>query len=227
MFEQFDTPPEVKKEVLDQYLADGWYRMGPAIFTTDFLFHHGQLFLVTWLRYHLSIWEPSKSFHKLEKLNKGFTIEIVPFSITEAHEALYKKYITTMPPGRVESLQELLFGNTHENIYESLVIHLYDGSNLVGAGVFDIGEKSAAGITTFYDPAYKKYSPGRYLIYQKIAYCRQHGYHYFYPGYFAPGIKAFDYKLGMAKESIEFFDRHTKEWRTISNFRKEDLPLRG
>ncbi len=97
-----------------------------------------------------------------------------------------------------------------------MAINIYDNGNLIGAGVFDLGKKSAAGISSFYDPDYKKFSIGRYLIYKKIAYCKKNGYDFFYPGYFVPGIKAFDYKLEIGKESLEFYDMNNDEWKPIS-----------
>lgn len=222
MLLEFDTPREIKLKVLDQYLADGWYRMGHTIFTTDFLYHNNEFYKVIWLRYCLAIYSESKSFLKLKKLNKFFTIAITPLRATDELERLYQRYVSTMSPGRAGSLQELLFGETNHDVYESLVINLYDDGKLAGAGIFDAGEKSAAGITTFYDPAYKKYSIGRYLIYLKIIYCREQGFDYFYPGYFVPGVKAFDYKLGIGNGSIEYYDWSTKLWNPFADFRLED-----
>ena len=80
-------------------------------------------------------------------------------------------------------------------IYNTHEINLFDGEKLIAVGYFDIGTRSAAGISSFYDPSYKKYSLGKYLIYLKMEYCQKMGFEYFYPGYFVPGYKAFDYKL--------------------------------
>ena len=95
-------------------------------------------------------------------------------------------------------------------------MNLYDGERLIGAGVFDVGKKSAAGVVSFYDPDYKSHSIGRFLIYKKIEYCKQKRIDFFYPGYFVKGIKAFDYKLEIGKDCLEYFDMSRRLWKPIS-----------
>jgi arginine-tRNA-protein transferase len=48
---------------------------------------------------------------------------------------------------------------------------------------------------------------------------------YFYPGYFVPGYRAFDYKLEIAKEYIEYLEVQTDRWLPISMFRDGNAPL--
>jgi arginine-tRNA-protein transferase len=209
----------MQAEELDNYLATGWYRMGQSIFTTDFVERYGVCFKTIWLRNCLKKFKTSSSFNKLEKRNKEFQIEIIPFHYNKQYEELFQKYHYSLPPGRVGDLHSFLIGDSPYLIFNSLAINIYDNKNLIGAGVFDLGKKSAAGISSFYDPEYKRFSIGRYLIYKKIEYCRQNGYDYFYPGYFVPGIKAFDYKLEIGKESLEFYDMNKKEWNPISKLK--------
>ncbi|MGN6801659.1 MAG: GNAT family N-acetyltransferase, partial [Ginsengibacter sp.] len=109
-----------------------------------------------------------------------------------------------------------MIGDSHYMIFNFLVFNIYDEVKLIGAGVFVLGKKSAAGISSFYDPEYKRCSIGRYLIYKKIEFCKQNGFDFFYPGYFVPGIRAFDYKLDIGKESIEFYDMDKDQWKPLS-----------
>ncbi len=69
-------------------------------------------------------------------------------------------------------------------------------------------------VSSIYDPAYKKYSLGKFMIYEKMLYCKDENFSYFYPGYFVPGYTMFDYKLEIGKPAIEYFDVHKKEWRS-------------
>ena len=216
MFQDFKFPLHIMPDELDTYLAAGWYRMGQCVFTTDFVEREGVYFQTIWLRNRLKNYHPSISFKKLEKRNKDFEIEIVPFIYSESYESLFQKYRSSLPPGRAADLYSFLIGDSALIVFKSWVINLYDHGQLIGAGVFDLGKKSAAGIISFYDPEYKNYSVGRYIIYKKIEYCKQKGYDYFYPGYFVPGLKAFDYKLKMGSESLEFFDMTKGLWRSIS-----------
>ena len=222
MFQDFKFPLQLMSDELDTYLAAGWYRMGQCIFTTDFVERDNILFQTIWLRNRLKNYEPSSSFKKLERRNKGFKIEIVPFRYSNYYETLFQKYRSSLPPGRAIDLCSFLMGDSPVIIFNSWVVNLYDNNNLVGAGVFDFGKKSAAGIASFYDPDYKSYSIGRYLIYKKMEYCIEKNYDYFYPGYFVPGIKAFDYKLQIGKESLEFFDMTKGLWKPISRLKLDN-----
>ncbi len=216
MVQDFKFPLRIEPAELDMYLAAGWYRMGQCIFTTDFVERDGIYFKTIWLRNRLKGYQSSTSFQKLEKRNKEFITEIIPFSYGKRYESLFQKYRSSLPPGRAGDLHSFLIGDSPYVIFKSLVINIYDKETLIGSGVFDLGKKSAAGISSFYDPDYKKCSIGRYLIYKKIEYCKQMGYDYFYPGYFVPGLKAFDYKLEIGKESLEYYDMDKDQWKSIS-----------
>lgn len=216
MIQDFKFPLRITPEELDSYLAAGWYRMGQCIFTTDYVERDGEYFKTIWLRNRLKNYNSSTSFQKLERRNKDFRLEIIPFNYTRDYELLFQKYRSSLPPGRAGDLHSFLIGDSPYLVYNSLVINIYDDGKLIGAGVFDVGRKSAAGISSFYDPDYKRCSIGRYLIYKKIEYCKQNGFDFFYPGYFVPGIKAFDYKLDIGKESLEFYDMDKDHWKPLS-----------
>jgi len=216
MIQDFKFPLRITPEELDSYLAAGWYRMGQCIFTTDYVERDGEYFKTIWLRNRLKNYNSSISFQKLERRNKEFTTEIVPFNYNQNYELLFQKYRSSLPPGRAGDLHSFLIGDSPYMIFNSLVINIYDEGKLTGAGVFDLGKKSAAGISSFYDPEYKRCSIGRYLIYKKIEFCKQNGFDFFYPGYFVPGIRAFDYKLDIGKESIEFYDMDKDQWKPLS-----------
>jgi arginine-tRNA-protein transferase len=216
MIQDFKFPLHITPEELDRYLEAGWYRMGQCVFTTDFVERDALFFQTIWLRNRLRNYLPSVSLKKLEKRNKNFKIEILPFHYDETYELLFQKYRDSLPPGRAVSLYNFLFGDSALIIFKSWVMNLYDGDRLIGAGVFDVGKKSAAGVVSFYDPDYKSHSIGRFLIYKKIEYCKQKRIDFFYPGYFVKGIKAFDYKLEIGKDCLEYFDMSRRLWKPIS-----------
>ena len=215
MIHDFRFPLQLLPAELDDYLAAGWYRMAQCVFTTDFIERNDELFKAIWLRIRLKGYQPSSTFTKLEKRNRHFDILFTPFRYDSHYEDLYQRYLSGIDGERSRSLAEVLFDFTDNNLFNSLAVQLLDGSKLAGAGIFDLGNKSAAGICCFFDPAYKKYSPGRYLIYKKIEYCVTSGFDFFYPGYFVPGIKAFDYKLKIGASTLEFFQRKQKQWINI------------
>ncbi|MFN6946915.1 MAG: arginyl-tRNA--protein arginylyltransferase [Cytophagaceae bacterium] len=213
MFAQasFSIEP-LQAEELDLYLSKGWFRMHQYIFTCTYIPLNDQVYRVYWLRVLLDQFDNDKTLKRLCRLNSKFTVKIQKASITPEKEALYSTYQTGITFNVTPTLEQLLFDDMNLNIYNTLEIDVYDKGKLIGLGYFDIGKNSAAGITSFYDPAYKKFSLGKYMIYQKMLYCKAEKMKYYYLGYFAPGSKAFDYKLDIAKDALEYFDLPTQKW---------------
>ncbi|WMJ74126.1 arginyl-tRNA--protein arginylyltransferase [Cytophagaceae bacterium ABcell3] len=216
MFAQAHFPLEpLQAEELDSYLSQGWFRMYQYIFTCTYLPLNDQVYRVHWLRVVLDEFENSKTSKKLFKLNSKFSVSIQKTTVTPEKEALYHAYQNAIPFETAPSLDQLLYDDFDFDIFDTLEITVYDRNKLIAVGFFDMGKNSAAGITSFYDPAYKKYSLGKYLIYQKMLYCKKLQTKYFYLGYVAPGAKAFDYKLDIAKNALEYYDLSTQKWLDI------------
>jgi len=197
---------------LDGFLSLGWFRMQQTIFTTNFLYFDDAVYEAVWLRIRLHDLVPDKKYKILSGKNSRFRTEIKRLAITPAHEALYNSYKEGISFEGSSSLHSLLYGNSDFNVYNTQVINVYDGDALIGAGVFDLGKNSAAGIISFYDPQYKKFSLGKYMIYEKMQYCKREDFMYFYPGYFVPGYPTFNYKLEIGKPAIDYFDAVQKKW---------------
>lgn len=226
MFAKMRNPVSFSAAELDNYLARGWFRMRQNIFTTNFLQFNNQFYSAIWLRVALEKYVPGKKEKTLNKLNASFKTEIKKLSITEQHEQLYLKYREFLSFDVSSSLNELLHGSELYNRFDTHQINIYDGEKLIAAGFFDIGKTSAAGISSIYHPAYKKYSLGKYLIYLKMDFCWQQHVQYFYPGYFVPGYKAFDYKTGISSDSLEFLDLASENWLPYQNFAAYINPLK-
>lgn len=225
MFACAEYPETLLHEELDTYLERGWFRMGQTIFTTNFLNFNNQLFSAIWLRVELSRMVPDKTQQKLRKANDGFQGEIKKASLDIEKEALFANYKQGISFNTSSSLQHLLYGEASHNIYDTFEITIRDNGKLIAAGFFDLGTNSAAGIASFYDQAYRKYSLGKYLIYLKMEYCKQLGLRYFYPGYFVPGYPFFDYKLKMGGSALEFLNLRSQQWLPINDFSSYEVPL--
>jgi len=212
MFAASLSPLSLAPEELDAYLANGWFRMNQTIFTTHFLQFNKTFYNAIWLRVHITDYSPGNKHTTILKRIKQFRVEIKQGRITTAHEALYEKYKEAVAFDAYTSLYQLLFGSYTHNIYNTRQVNIYDDALLIATGFFDVGKTSAEGIVSIYDPAYRKYSLGKCLIYSKIDYCRQQGLTYFYPGYAVPGYTAFDYKLDIAAEKLEYYNIATGQW---------------
>lgn len=225
MFAQSHSPKQLTPQALDAYLTLGWFRMGQTIFTTNFVHFKNEMYSTIWLRVLLNEYLPDRAQIKLCKQNSIFRTTIQPAVINSDKEELYLRYQQSLSFQPSESLQQLLFGKiTTPSIYDTYEVTVHDGDQLIACGFFDVGETSAAGITSVYDPAYKKYSLGKYLIYLKMLYCQNRKLRYFYPGYFVPGYSFFDYKLTIGRAVLQFLQLNTQQWRGIDNFSQEDIP---
>lgn len=225
MFVDVHCPENLEPESLDNYLERGWFRMGQTIFTTNWLNFKETFYSAIWLRVLLSDYTADSTQKKLMKSNSRFRTEVRRASITIEKELLYVRYKQSVPFEASVSLQTLLFGNSAYNIFDTYEVVVYDNETLIAVGFFDLGKESAMGISSIYDPDYKKFSLGKHLIYSKIAFCKERGMKYFYPGYFVPGYRAFDYKLDIAKEYIEYLEVQTDRWLPISVFKNENIPI--
>jgi arginine-tRNA-protein transferase len=225
MLAELYYPSSLEPRDLDAHLEDGWFRMGQAIFTTNFLKFKEILYSAIWLRIDLKTFEPSKTQKKLQKFNSKFTVHIREAYIDESKEMLFTRYQNHVAFDTAPNLQQLLFGHGANDIYETLEICVYDGPKLIACGFFDLGERTSAGISCFYDPEYKKHSLGKYLMYQKMDFSKERGFDFFYLGYFAPGYPLFDYKLELAKTSLEYLDLATDVWLPIEQFSYDAIPL--
>ena len=197
---------------LDGFLSLGWFRIQQTIFTTDVLYFDEQQYDAIWLRVRLADFGTDKKYKILSGKNKRFRTEIKRAVVTPAHEALYNLYKESIPFEGAPSLHSLLHGKSEGNVYNTWIINVYDGGLLIGSGCFDLGNNSAAGICSVYHPAYRKFSLGKYMIYEKMQYCKRENFTYFYPGYFVPGYPMFDYKLEIGKPALEYFDPVQKRW---------------
>lgn len=210
---------------LDLFLANGWFRQGCVIFTTNFLRNKGLIHSAIWLRIELSAFIPSKTHQKLLKLNANFKVEFRPFILNETHETLFANYKTTITFEAAISLQDLLYYQQTDNIYDTWEVDIYEHEKLIAVGIFDMGEFSAMGITCFYDPDYQKYSLGKYLMFLKMQYVKKHGMTHFYPGYFSPNYPIFDYKLDLAKPFTAYLELSSNKWKSIKEFSISDAPI--
>ncbi len=203
-------------DFLDYYLAQGYYRMGQNLFTCQFLPLESGLYTTHWLRLAVVRSEYGPKQRRLFRLNEQFAVAVRPFRLTAEYEALYERYYQSIDFDANPSLGDLLLEGSPHNIFDTYVLEVRDGERLIAAGVFDHGTDTIAGIVNFYDPDYRKYSPGKYLMLLKLEHARRHGLGYYYPGYLVHNYPKFDYKLWVCPDATEVFNARTHQWRPFS-----------
>lgn len=214
-----------KGSLLDDYLAAGYYRMQHLLFTT----HHTQLgsaqkaHPVFWLRNPVKNIIEDAAASTIRKKCAGFTVTFSRAKINKEINDLYNCYIKSIDFEAAESCRIYLHDPQIENPFHAKMLQIKDGNTLIAAGYFDIGKTSQAGILNFYDPAYKKYSLGKYLMLKKLDYARDNNVEFYYTGYISTETNKFDYKLFPDKKTIEVFLPLEKIWVPFQQMGKEKL----
>jgi arginine-tRNA-protein transferase len=109
---------EIKGSDLDYFLAQGWYRMGPTIFTTHYIYYNATLFSTIWLRTPLESYSYSKSLKKLLRKNKAQLIhEFEPYEYDIELEVLYEKYTSVFKGNLPDSLDSYMMDSLGMEIY--------------------------------------------------------------------------------------------------------------
>jgi arginyl-tRNA--protein-N-Asp/Glu arginylyltransferase len=200
---------------IDILLAHGWFRMGKYMFTVNHIGWHREI-RVFWTRYQIDEIELPASAKAILKKSAAFEFECVPLKLNPELEELYSLYRKSVEIDTADTLAEVLFRNEADDIetspFHSFVIEMRKGGKLVGAGIFDEGHNAIMGIVNFFDPEFRKYSPGKSLMLQKVKWASENRKMHYYPGYIAAGDTRFDYKLFCGKPGAEIFDPITPTW---------------
>lgn len=208
------NPDSIKESELDLLLSLGWYRMHQHVFACSHL-HLEVPHRVHWLRYPLAEIKTHPSHKRIRKRCRAFRYTIEGFNgIPNDHELLYANYRQSINFDGADSVHQCLFGEAEarENIFKTHCISVFDGERLIAGGYFDVGEYAAASILHFFDPHYKNYSLGKYLMLLTVDYLTSLGYTLYYPGYLVAGNSKMNYKLFIGKEATQYFDPETAAW---------------
>lgn len=221
-----DYPEQMQPELLDSYLARGWYRMGQTIFTTHFLSFNNRLHSAIWIRSQLNGFRFSKNQRKLMRKNaERFETHFQPSVITPEKERLFQRYREDFPGVLAPSLRDSLLDSEDYNIYNTYEVQLIERETgrLVGLSFFDLGEESAASILGIYDPDYKSQSLGFYTMMCEVQFSLERGLKFFYPGYVVPGYPRFDYKQRL--RNSEYYDVAQDHWEPLEELDESKIPL--
>ena len=201
-------PTQCTREEFDILLSLGWYPMEQTIFTTSHLFMDEDTdpLKVHWLRYPMISIQEKASHRRIRRKNRHFEIELVdPFSHKVDLDTLYEKYLDSIDFDGFPSIEKATFRVDESNIYNTKAIIIREGKRIVSCGIFHEGITSAASILHFYDPEYKQFSPGKFLILMTLDYCRLQGLEWYYPGYIIQGNPKMNYKLFLGQEVAQYY----------------------
>lgn len=203
--------------MLDAALAEGWYRSGQLLFTTNRLQleERGERIIsdVLWARVDLERWVPPKRHRRLAARKEAFTQYLSAAVITPEIEALYARYLAHTNLDSGPTVAALLLGPSGPpDFFPGRLLTVRDGDRLIAAGYFDEGANATAAIVNFYDPDYARHSLGLWLYFEVIRLSATVGKRWFYPGYIATQYPKFDYKLLAGPEFMETRDPDRRAW---------------
>lgn len=194
--------------------------MHQELFTTTHLFTRDQAYRVHWLRFRVQDLFDRASHRRLRRKNAGFVVSVSQAGeIPADHEELYTRYRASITFEGAESVHHALFGDdpVRPSIFSTHCLTIHDGDRLVAAGYFDTGLRSGASILHFFDPDYRRYSLGKFMILLTIDFLREHGMDLYYPGYVVAGNPKMDYKLFLGRECAAYYDPAGPSWRPFSD----------
>lgn len=228
----YDTlePTQCSGEGFDTILSLGWYPIEQTIFTTSHLFmdEDSLPMKVHWLRYPVNSVLERTSHRRIRRKNSVFEIELAdPFVHRTELDSLYKKYLDSVDFDGYPTIQSATFARGERNIFNTNAVVIRQGERIISCGIFHVGNNSVASILHFYDPDYKQFSPGKFLILKTIDFCKKKGIQWYYPGYVIQGDPKMNYKLFLGQETSQYYhyedDPLLGSW---NSFRPELLTLK-
>lgn len=221
---QLVHPESLPPEVLDDLLAQGWYRMRQAVFTCRYLLGRRGLYTAVWTRLPLHGYTFDKAQRRrMRRVEERFTVQFLPWRQTPAHDALYRRYRQHVGGERSDELEEVLHDESERDLFDSWEVRVSEpDGRIVAFSVFDRGRHSLQSIVGVYDPDHTRYGLGIATMLLEVRYGVQQGFRYHYAGYVVPGVPAFDYKRELGP--LEFYDPTVDAWREIGLLEPRTLP---
>lgn len=193
------------KEVLDEFLKKGWYRMNNYLFTVHCMFFDNMVSSVLWLRLPLRNYKKSKSLRQIyNRVHANFKVEIRRATYSKSQKVLYKKYVIDLKQ------RSGSFASYVGNRFDTYEVNVYDGDLLIAFSYFDLGQNSIASILGVFHPHYQKYSLGIFTMLAEVEYGIKNGFDYYYPGYVVLKNPIFNYKLRI--KPMEFYHPPEQAW---------------
>ena len=200
MLVQTHFPRKLSRTRYDQYLASGWFRGSVMLYKMDLLCIDDEVYSVVNIRLNLEEFTIRKSQKKLiRKAREKFDIKYGKATPNEEKERLYQEHKHKFKGFIHGSLEEYLYANFGESVFDTREVCVYDGDKLVAVSYFDLGDLGMASLLGLYDEDYKSWSLGKVTMLMEIEFGLKTGRKWYYPGYVLDKPSTFDYKLELGK----------------------------
>ena len=187
----------------DEMLRRGWRRFGCEFFRPAC----PACTQCQSLRLPLHTFLPSRSQRRALKQNADIEVLVQEPTLTADHLRLFNAYHRFMhtqkgwPKHRHNAnsyARSFLMGNWEF----AREFQYYQHGSLVGVALADVTEQSLSSIYFFYDPAWRRQSPGVFSILQQVLYAKQLGLTSHYLGYWVAQSQSMAYKANYRPHEI-------------------------
>lgn len=216
MLVQTHFPRKLSRTRYDQYLASGWFRGSVMLYKMDLLCIDDEVFSVVNIRLNMEEFVLRKSQKKiLRKAEQKFDIKYGKAEPNKEKERLYHEHKHRFKGFIHGSLEEYLYANFGESVFDTREVCVYSGKKLIAVSYFDLGDRSMASLLGLYDEEYKSWSLGKLTMLKEIEFGIKTGRKWYYPGYVLDLPSKFDYKLELG--NMEYYTP-TRRWVSYKKF---------
>lgn len=151
------------------------------------------------LRVLLNKFEISASDRRVIRQNEEIRCDLAPISVTEHHVELFNQYQSFMHVEKGWPLQShtpLSYGRAFVAGPQDVGWEwkYFDGNRLVGVSLLDVVPGAISLVYFYYDPSWRRHSPGRFSILHQLRFAKQQGLSYAYLGYWVEACGSLNYK---------------------------------
>lgn len=204
--EGVDQEGYLKPEQMDVLWAKGWRHFGRRFFRYSYAMHDDEVQMVQPVRVVLEKCELSRSQERVLKRNEDLELRITEPRIDDARIRLFENHRRRFTPITQFSLRDVLGNVSDDAPCETVEVGAYRGCRLIAASYMDVGKAAVSSIYAMFDLAYSRRSLGIATMLWEIAFGREKGCRYYYPGYTYHPSTVMDYKK-------QFSGTETYDWR--------------
>lgn len=201
--EYFDAEEEIRPDVFDCLLAEGWRHFGTYFTRYNLGIHADEIRQVLPLRIRLRDFSPSTSQTRVLKKNRDIDIVVGKPSISKKVVALFERHKKRFTDHVPESIYTFISNDARIPTKLYQLTAKRDGETLA-VSFFDCGVTSVSAIYACFDPKEEKRSLGIFTMLKVIEWGSARGMLYYYPGYAYVGPSFYDYKKRFS--ALESYD---------------------
>jgi arginine-tRNA-protein transferase len=187
--------PQVTPSSYGELLRRGYRRFGWQLFRPACRHCHACVSM----RVVVNDFELNAGQRRVMRQNKSIRCQLAPAVVTQQHVQLYNRYQAFMHVERgwepqthtLSSYLEAFASGPRDIGWEW---RYFEGDRLVGVSLMDIAPQAISLVYFFYDPAWRKHSPGHFSILNQLLHAKQQGASYAYLGYWVEACPSLNYK---------------------------------